>query len=67
MSLPTRNLADCTATDLLRHYGVSYVEIPTGAYAQQFPRGNLQWWRATFPVIAEVGGVTVFDVRSVSR
>jgi hypothetical protein len=54
----------CTATQLLRFYGVSYVEIPTGDYVSTFPQGNLQWWGQTYPEVARAGDIVVYDVRS---
>lgn len=54
----------CAATELLRHDGISYVEIPASSYAQQYPQGNLQWWSSTFRVVARAGDDTVYDVRS---
>ena len=54
----------CSATELMRLYGVSYVEIPASGYLQQYPRGSLQWWSSTFPVVAHAGEDTVYDVRS---
>jgi hypothetical protein len=55
---------ECTATELLRLYDVSYVEIPASEYGRDYPRGNLQWWSATFPAVAQAGEVTVYDVRA---
>jgi hypothetical protein len=57
----------CTATDLLRLYGVSYVEIPAGQYGTDHPQGDLGWWQRTFPVVAQAGDVSVYDVRAVTR
>lgn len=53
----------CAATDLMRLYGVSYVEIPASDYVHQYPQGSLQWWASTFPVVAHAGEDTVYDVR----
>jgi hypothetical protein len=53
----------CTATELLRYYGVSYVEISAAEYSSTYPRGNLQFW-AGHPVVARAGDTVVYDVRA---
>jgi len=62
-----RGTTSCNATALLRAYDVSYVEIPSGQYNATFPEGNLQWWSATYPVVAEAGDTVVYDVRNAGR
>jgi len=54
----------CAATELLRLYDVSYVEIPASEYLQRFSQSGLTWWSNTFPVAARAGEVTVYDVRA---
>ncbi|HEV7679532.1 MAG TPA: hypothetical protein VGQ42_13280 [Candidatus Dormibacteraeota bacterium] len=54
----------CDATTLMKAYHVSYVEINANDYVRLFPNGSLQWWASTFPEVARVGAVAVYDVRT---
>ncbi len=58
--------SQCAVRGLLRKYDVSYVEVDT-VHGDGL-RANALWWQQQdLPVVAAVQGITVYDVRGVTR
>jgi hypothetical protein len=52
---------ECAATQLLRQYGVSFVEL--GPVERQTFGADLAWWNSHYRVLTHLGDTLVYDVR----
>jgi uncharacterized membrane protein len=58
---PDPTTSTCLATELLRQYNVSFVEL--GPAERQAFGADPTWWNSHYSVLTHVGEVFVYDVR----